>query len=131
MIQGGKCLGLHVGLGPELVLAALRHYDDERKVRGVLSNGVAEADIGLKQSVVAALARAVKENNHRPFLVRIVVCGNVDLVAVRFSLDGDNTVEETCFRFASAGRCRQKKRQHQACGNKPGGQVEARHGQAV
>src|SRR4029077_10768635 len=98
----------------------------------VLSNGMAEADISLKQSVLAALARAVKENNHRPFLVRIVVCGHVDLVADSLSLDGDDAVEETSSLVASAGGgCRHKNRQHKACRNKQAGQVEARHGQSV
>ena len=59
----------------------------------MFSNGVAEANIGLKQTVIAALSSAVKEEDYRPFLVRIVVVRNVDLITVSFAANSNRSVE--------------------------------------
>src|ERR1700733_1773080 len=55
-LQGGHSHIVHWRLDPPGILAALRHHDDSVEVSAVRANGGADADVGLVQGILAALA---------------------------------------------------------------------------
>ena len=111
--------GVHHAM-PAHVGAQLRHHHDQRKARAFVADGRGQANGGLVQPVVAAFARAMQEQRHRPFSIRRVVGGHEDLVAVGHAVDGDAAVEETgldrrmVLRVGRAPGAR-REGQHQAC----------------
>ena len=74
----------------------LREDDDRGIPRGILADGRREADVGLQQPVVAALAGAVQKEDRGPARLRRVVGRDVDLVVIRSAADGDVSIEESC-----------------------------------
>ena len=74
------------------------------------ADGRADPNVGLQQSVVSALASAMKSKNHRPLPVRRPIFRNEHLVFVMNSLDGGSAVEEPCLMLS----CVSRKREQQA-----------------
>jgi len=55
----------------------------------------ADADLGLGQSVVAALAGAVQKQNHRPLFVLVPFGRHIDLVLVCDPFHSNRAVQES------------------------------------
>src|ERR1700681_1848750 len=106
--QSGKGYVLHGRHHPPCILGTLWHDYDCPNFATVCTNCHADADVSLHQSVVTALAGAVKKKNHGPFLARRPVVGNVDLVFVINALDVSSTVEKPCLLFVCLSRNRDK-----------------------
>src|SRR5580700_7548002 len=85
-LQGGHGHIVHRRLDPPGILAALRHHDDSVEVSAVAANGGADADVGLVQTILAALARAVKKEDDRPFFTGRPIFGDEHLILVRSTL---------------------------------------------
>src|SRR5215470_9857705 len=81
-IQGLDCLGLHAGIDPPHVLAALRKDDDAGESLSMTADRSADADFGLEKSVLAPFAGAVKEEYDGPFLSSVPIRRDVHLVFV-------------------------------------------------
>ncbi|MDP2998146.1 MAG: hypothetical protein Q8N47_11715 [Bryobacterales bacterium] len=61
------------------------------------TNRPADADLGLGQSVVAALAGAVQKQNHRPLFVLVPLGRNINLIFVRDPFYANRPVQESGF----------------------------------
>ena len=67
------------------------------------ANGRADAHFGLDQSVLAPLSCSMEKENYGPFLTFVPFEGNIDLVAVRFTVQRDPAVEESRFALNGLG----------------------------
>ena len=73
----------------------LRHHDNRREAAGEAADRTADADLGLNETIGAALAAAVEKEHHWPGARWCVVPGDVDLVAVRLTGNRDSAVQKS------------------------------------
>jgi hypothetical protein len=81
----------------------LREYGYGRERLPVKANRSAQADFGGPQAIVATLARAVKEKDDRPFLIRAPLSGHEDLEAILDPAERQTAVKEPGFGQTGAG----------------------------
>ena len=106
----------HLRVGPEVVLGALGHDDDEGPALGMVADLGGQTDLGLPHAFAAALAAAVEEEDDGPAVVVFfvgrfggvlglaVVLRQVDLELVGGTVQLEGAVEETGFLGGALGR---------------------------
>ena len=77
-----------------MAVGYLRHDDDEGPTFRMSADGVGQTNLGLVHAVGAAFAGAVEEEDDGPGVMRIVLDGQVDDVAVAGAVENDDAVEE-------------------------------------
>ena len=93
----------------------MRHDYDRFDGATVGTDGRADAHVGLQQTVVPALASAMKGKNHRPFLTRRPIFRNEYLIFEINGLDRNGAVEEPRLVFSCISRERDQQAEKQKC----------------
>jgi hypothetical protein len=93
----------------------LRHDYNRFDGATIETDGRADAHLGLEQTVVPALAGAMKSKNHGPFLMRRPIFRNEYLIFEIDGLDRYGAVDEASLVFFGVSRERDERAEKQKC----------------